>query len=327
MTRILLVFAALLALATLAPSAGFATAPSAHPERSAPKPLPRLAARATKKSASHPEAQQGGDRRCSGDGRHCIALATYVSDICRTIEATAREAALDPHFFARLLWKESLFDASAVSPKGAQGIAQFMPGTAELRGLHDPFNPAEALLASAHYLAELSAELGNIGLAAVAYNGGEARAARFVAREAGLADETRLYVQAITGFPAETWRDSPPNSFDLALAPGKPFRAACHEQAEGRRIREFLTEPVLLPWGVVVASNRKRSGAERHVHRLRHRLSTVLGPEPVAYVRERRPEVRGMMWFAQVGRNSRAEAHALCDRLRSAGGDCMVLKN
>ena len=56
-----------------------------------------------------------------------------------------------------------------------------MPGTAELRGLEDPFNPAEALTASARYLADLARDFGNIGLAAVAYNGGEARAAVFVA--------------------------------------------------------------------------------------------------------------------------------------------------
>ena len=268
-----------------------------------------------------------GERRCTADGRHCIALATYIPDVCRTIEAVAREASLDPHFFARLLWKESLFDASALSPKGAQGIAQFMPGTAALRNLADPFNPAEALLASARYLAELTAELGNIGLAAVAYNGGEARAARFVTREGGLPDETRLYVQAITGLPAETWRDAPPASIDLALAKGKKFRAACTEQAEGRSLREFRTTPVLSPWGVLVASNRDRTGAERQVSRLKNRLAAVLGPESVAYVRERRPGLRGLMWFAQIGRDSRENADAFCGRLRGAGGDCMVLRN
>ncbi len=272
-------------------------------------------------------AAEAPERRCTADGRHCIGLASYVRDVCRTIEATAREATLDPHFFARLLWKESLFDAGAVSPKGAQGIAQFMPGTAELRGLADPFNPAEALRTSARYLAELTGELGNVGLAAVAYNGGEARAARFMAREGGLPDETRNYVQAITGHPAETWRDAPPESPDLALATGEVFEAACIEQAEGRAIREFKTTPVVLPWGVVVASNRDRTGAERQVARLKNRLGTILIPERIAYVRERRPGLRGMMWFAQVGRESRQEAEVYCERLRAAGGNCMVLKN
>lgn len=69
------------------------------------------------------------ERRCTSDGRACIAAASYDADVCRLIEEAAREEALDPGFFARLLWRESLFDASAVSPAGAQGIAQFMPGT------------------------------------------------------------------------------------------------------------------------------------------------------------------------------------------------------
>ncbi len=279
------------------------------------KPLPRTLPAAA------------GERRCTADGRHCIALATYVRDVCRTIEATAREAGLDPHFFARLLWKESLFDATAVSPKGAQGIAQFMPGTAELRDLADPFNPAEALRASARYLAELAGSLGNIGLAAVAYNGGEARAARFMSRTSGLPAETRDYVQAITGHPAETWRDAPPEKVDLALAREEAFEAACIRQAEGRSIREFKTGPVVLPWGAVVATNRDRTGAQRQVARLKNRLGPVLAAENVAYVRERRQGLRGVMWFAQVGRETREEAEAYCARVRGAGGDCMVLKN
>ena len=94
------------------------------------------------------------ERRCTGDGGHCIALASYIPDVCRTIEAVARLNGVDVNFFARLIWKESLFDAGAISPAGAQGIAQFMPGTAALRGLRDAFNPAAALAASAEYLAE-----------------------------------------------------------------------------------------------------------------------------------------------------------------------------
>ena len=118
-----------------------------------------------------------------------------MPDVCRTIEAVAEANALDPSFFARLIWKESLFDAGAVSPKGAQGIAQFIPETAQLRGLEDAFNPAEALSASARYLSELSRDYGNIGLAAVAYNGGEGRLARFLDRKDGLPAETRAYVR------------------------------------------------------------------------------------------------------------------------------------
>lgn len=157
------------------------------------------------------------EQRCTDDLTHCISLANYIPDVCRTIEEAAGKNALDPNFFARLLWKESLFDAGAVSPAGAQGIAQFMPETARLRGLDDTFNPATALYASANYLSELSRDFGNLGLAAAAYNGGEARVERFIAKEGSLPLETRAYVQAITGHPIETWRDDPPTELDLSL--------------------------------------------------------------------------------------------------------------
>jgi hypothetical protein len=266
-------------------------------------------------------------RRCSADGAICIAQASYVPDVCRSLEAASRGAAIDPHFFARLVWRESLFEADAISPAGAQGIAQFMPETARLRGLRDPFNPAEALQASADYLADLARAYGNIGLAAAAYNGGEARVERFVARRGGLALETRAYVYAITGHSAETWRDAPPAAVELALTPDKPFAEACAALAGTRRMREFRDEPPLAPWGVVVASNRSREGVERQASRLRNRHAAVLGGESFAYTRARRPGMPARMHMAQLGRASRAEADALCARLRAAGGDCMVLRN
>src|SRR5262249_10823571 len=70
-------------------------------------------------------------------------------DICRALEQDAAENELPVEFFARVIWQESRFNARAVSHKGAQGIAQFMPATADYRGLVDPFDPIEALKNSA----------------------------------------------------------------------------------------------------------------------------------------------------------------------------------
>lgn len=292
-----------------------------------PAPPPRPAADLAETAAagaSAPADPADPDRRCTRDAAVCIAKASYIPDVCRTIEAAAMASGLDRSFFARLLWKESLFDASAVSPAGAQGIAQFMPDTAKLRGLTDAFNPAEALFASAAYLSDLSRSYGNLGLAAVAYNGGEARADRFVARDGGLPDETRDYVAAITGHSAEAWRDAPPATVDMALE-GGDFQTACITLAATRTLREF--RPALQPWGVVVAMNRDSTGAERQVARLKNRIGTLLAAETVSYTRDRRPGLAGRFHFAQVGRQTRADADAFCARLRAAGGDCMVLKN
>ena len=82
-----------------------------------------------------------------------------ADDICRAIEQDAAENELPVEFFARVIWQESRFNAQAVSPKGAQGIAQFMPQTADYRGLVDPFDPIEALKNSASYLHELREQI------------------------------------------------------------------------------------------------------------------------------------------------------------------------
>src|SRR5262249_5746097 len=66
-------------------------------------------------------------------------------DICRALEQDAAENEIPVEFFARVIWQESRFNARAVSNKGAQGIAQFMPATSDYRGLVDPFDPIEAL--------------------------------------------------------------------------------------------------------------------------------------------------------------------------------------
>src|SRR5215469_11062033 len=80
--------------------------------------------------------------------------------ICLMIESAARANGLPLEFFARVIWQESRFQSDAVGPMTrfgtrAQGIAQFMPGTAADRGLFDPFSPVQALPKAAEFLAEL----------------------------------------------------------------------------------------------------------------------------------------------------------------------------
>ena len=72
------------------------------------------------------------------------------------------------------LMAESNFDPFAESPVGAEGIAQFMPGTAASYGLRDPFNPEEAIDAQAHLMSDLIHQFGSPELALAAYNAGPA---------------------------------------------------------------------------------------------------------------------------------------------------------
>lgn len=75
---------------------------------------------------------------------------------------------------AAQLMAESNFNPFAVSPAGAQGIAQFMPGTAASYGLADPFDPVEAIDAQAHLMSDLMGQFGSPELALAAYNAGPA---------------------------------------------------------------------------------------------------------------------------------------------------------
>ncbi len=75
---------------------------------------------------------------------------------------------------AAQLMAESNFNPAAVSPAGAEGIAQFMPGTAASYGLADPFDPVEAIDAQAHLMSDLIHQFGSPELALAAYNAGPA---------------------------------------------------------------------------------------------------------------------------------------------------------
>lgn len=119
--------------------------------------------------------------------------------------AAAQQHGVSVDFFKRLIRQESGYNPNAVSVAGAQGIAQFMPATAAMVGLDDPFNPAKALPKSAEHLADLKRRLGNEGLAAAAYNAGEGRVRAWLAGRAGLPLETQNYVRSITGRSAHDW--------------------------------------------------------------------------------------------------------------------------
>ena len=153
----------------------------------------------------------------------------FVARVCRQIEREAAANALPPGFLAKLIWKESWFDPAAISPKGAEGIAQFMPDTAARWGLRNSFEPMEAIAASATLLGHLSRAYGNLGLAAAAYNAGERRVEGFLAGRSGLPAETRDYVASITGLTARAWKEKRDSAADFDLDATRPFHEACAE--------------------------------------------------------------------------------------------------
>lgn len=248
-----------------------------------------------------------------------------IDAICDGIKAAADEHGVPRDFFARLIYKESRFDIQAISPVGAQGIAQFMPGTAEIRGLQNPWDPAQALPASAHFLADLRQAFGKWGLAAAAYNGGPGRVERFIAGRGGLPYETRDYVQSITYRPAEWFLKRDNRLEPRPLDPEREFDDAC------RRIPIVPTRATLsasaasAPWGVQVAQGRSRAAALKSFSRMRRNYRSVLGGRAPIVFRTRVAGIR--RYVARIGAPSRVAARKLCARLRLLGGPCVIRKN
>lgn len=261
--------------------------------------------------------------------RLCVSRENFARDVCGIIEHYAERNGLPAPFFARLIWRESLFQPDAVSPKGAEGIAQFMPGTAKLRGLSNSFDAVAALGKSAEYLNELKLRYGNLGFAAAAYNAGEAGLERFL-RNDRLPLETRDYVLAITAHPVEDWRDNPPKSPDLALDKKKSFLDGCIALASTRRLREIVVadEAIWAPWGVQLSAHFQRSVAQRLFLNSIRKLPAPINGEKAILVRERNAGFGARRRYAaRIGRQTRVEANTLCAEIRQSGGSCLVVRN
>jgi soluble lytic murein transglycosylase-like protein len=112
------------------------------------------------------------------------------------IDHVADETGLSPDLIKAVALVESGFDSRAVSPKGARGLMQLMPGTARQLGVRDVFDPAENLMAGARYLRKMLDEFdGDLNLALAAYNAGP----EAVRRHGGVPNyrETKDYVSRV----------------------------------------------------------------------------------------------------------------------------------
>jgi Transglycosylase SLT domain/SPOR domain len=254
---------------------------------------------------------------------------TVEQALCRLIDAAAAQHNLPAEFLTRLLFAESSFRPTVVSPAGAQGIAQFMPGTAHERGLADPFDPEQAIPASSAFLSELVQRFGNRGLAAAAYNAGPARVASWLAGAGGLPFETQDYVMRITGRSADDWatdlrRQGPPAPPTAGLS--------CSVVAENLRAPLPDISPIAIaafaPWGVQLAGNFSKSLALASFERTRSRYATVLADaQPMVIGTRLRTRGFSAFYRVRVPAQTRAEANALCTRIRQARGSCAVLRS
>ncbi|MFL5877305.1 MAG: transglycosylase SLT domain-containing protein [Solirubrobacteraceae bacterium] len=111
-----------------------------------------------------------------GPGEHKSGMPDFVPPrFAPMIARASQHWGVGAALLAAQLYAESNFNPNAVSSAGAQGIAQFMPGTARTYGLRDPFDPGAAIDAQAHLMHDLLAQLGSVPLALAAYNAGAGR--------------------------------------------------------------------------------------------------------------------------------------------------------
>jgi Transglycosylase SLT domain/SPOR domain len=258
--------------------------------------------------------------------------------MCLMIESAARAEDLPLEFFARVIWQESRFQADAVGPvtrngQRAQGIAQFMPGTASERRLLDPFDPVQALPKSAEFLNELRGQFGNLGLAAAAYNAGPHRVQDWLAGSGSLPPETRNYVVAITGSTVDDWAAAGKNGKMPDRAPTSSCRElmALLRRAPNPFVAE-LEQRVKLSeasaWGVQLAAGFSRDKALAMYARAIKRLSAVIGDrDPSLLSSVMRNRGSRMFYQVRIGADTRPAADDLCNRIRRAGGACFVLRN
>ncbi|MFE0016736.1 transglycosylase SLT domain-containing protein [Mesorhizobium sp. NPDC059054] len=256
------------------------------------------------------------------------AQKRLIGRVCDLIEAHAAEQGLPKDFFARLIWKESRFDPNAVSPVGAEGIAQFMPGTAKMRGLVNSFDIEQAIPASAKYLSELKSGFGNLGLAAAAYNAGENRVTRWLGSGGFLPLETEEYVLDVMGEPADKFSDKAYAGVVLPLDPKQQnFSAACRRLPVSKARTVPMAAVHVKPWGVQVAGNFRRSAAVRQWQRVQARFPAVLANADPVVSRVRTPMGRRGVYAVRIGADNRKAANEICDKLHSVGGSCIVLRN
>jgi hypothetical protein len=254
--------------------------------------------------------------------------------ICLLLESAARSNSLPLDFFARVIWQESRFDADAVGPvtrsgRRAQGIAQFMPGTAAERRLLDPFDPVQALPKSAEFLRELRTAFGNLGLAAAAYNAGPRRVREWLAGTGFMPSQTRHYVLAITGRPVEDWKDAQDGKTKGQAKSCREIMALLKAQPNAfvAGLEQRIEQGARQQWGVQLAGGFSRARALSAYARVMKRFTAVLdNRDPMIVQRLLRSRGTRPLYQIRIGADTRAEADTLCGRLRDKGGACIVLR-
>jgi hypothetical protein len=270
-----------------------------------------------------------------------IDQTNFPLAICIALGREAMANDLPVEFFTRLIWQESRFNSQARSHVGAEGIAQFMPGTARWRGLADAYDPFQALRESAKWLAELQKQFGNRGLAAAAYNAGPGRIERWLAGHTFLPLETRHYVRIVTGHSAEEWsqHDIIESGRPLPVIPCNAIAKLIARSSERTRVAmpsaqaprsgtQVPRSAAWGPWGLQLAGDWSEARALDEYRKLQQRFPTILGDRDPLVLKSRGIGRGSATWYRiRVAESTQDRAKSLCNKLEAAGGRCIVLPN
>jgi hypothetical protein len=126
-------------------------------------------------------------------------IARNPAEFDHIINSCANEFGVDRSLVKAVIHAESGYDPNAVSRKGAEGLMQLMPKTAQGLKVNDSFNPADNIRGGVRYLRFLLDTFrGDVTLALAAYNAGLSRVAKY----GGVPpyDETRNYVSKVLSY-------------------------------------------------------------------------------------------------------------------------------
>src|ERR1041385_5659029 len=136
--------------------------------------------------------------RATGEDWKTHGWSSGSPEVDDLIKRNGSQFGIDPYLVFLVIEQESSFHTRAVSPKGARGLMQLMPGTARRFGVSRPFDPAENIRGGTQYLKELLTMFnGRVDLALASYNAGEGRVLDYGNRVPPF-KETRDYVKRIS---------------------------------------------------------------------------------------------------------------------------------
>jgi soluble lytic murein transglycosylase-like protein len=135
-----------------------------------------------------------GARPIQGDIKYADIVFEAPADIAAAIRESSKRHAVPASIVEAVAWQESRFNQRAISPKGARGVMQLMPGTARGLGV-DAANLKANIDGGAAYLAQQIRRFGDLRLALAAYNAGPEAVDRY--GDVPPYAETQSYVDAI----------------------------------------------------------------------------------------------------------------------------------